>query len=290
MQAGMDPAMIVMFHELDDRLVRLCITLELVARQAVILEDSVERFDVRVHVRRPRWNSLVFQSKLSTCGFKQVAHELGPVVRADDRQLLCLAIELAFPQGSLQCIHSVCGLAVQSDVVIHSLTVKDVYVRQHEEKSVLTRDVAILDIHLPELIGCRDISVSCQFPRMLLLHLSLGLEHAKVLAEPIHFLLVDHESMLLAQKVRELQVTIGISLSFNGFHNPLLDLFIADFIAILGMAMLRHRTSPSLRPWLWLVALVKVIGGSRDPHNAQHDGDRVPGCDPLVRDGYFIRK
>lgn len=80
--------------------------------------------------------------------------------------------------------------------------VKHVDYRQLEEERPLSRDISILDVHLPQLIWPRNGIATRQSPGMTSLDLPLRAEDAQLFAEPVYLFLVDDQPVLFAQLCR----------------------------------------------------------------------------------------
>mgnify|MGYP007031658958 CR=1 FL=1 len=119
------------------------------------------------------------------------AGELCAIVGTDDEGML-LQVDLPLEKRLLQSLYDIGCFARFPSIIRHNVAVKDVDNAGHVEVPTGSRDVTILDVHLPQLIGARHDPITCDLLWNRMLDLALRSQDLQFLAQPVDLFLVDH--------------------------------------------------------------------------------------------------
>lgn len=121
-------------------------------------------------------------------------------------------------------------------MVVDHRPVKYVDQRELEKELVGTLDIAVLYIHLPQLIGGNGFPFG-QPPRPGNLFLALGQENVQLFAEPLHLFVINGKPVFLLKSGRKLAVAIkGTRVPRDKLAQPLLHLLVRHQPSIPGPA------------------------------------------------------
>jgi len=169
------------------------------------LNDAVERFNIRILIRRLDRDLLVLDSRLHAELAKGVAVKLRPVVGTDDEPGFLL-VYATLQQCLVQRLDDAFRIACFPSVVSHDGTVEHVNDAGQVEVPPHARNIAVLDVHLPQLVRAGYFPI-VHNPAWDTAGLAEpGPQNAHLFAQAVDLLLVDEQLKPSAQKHGDLAI------------------------------------------------------------------------------------
>jgi hypothetical protein len=97
------------------------------------------------------------------------------------------------------------------DVVTDNAAVVDIDDGYYEKESIDTGNIAILQFHLPQLIGARYLGSFGQFARMFGFYFLLRKQHLQFLAQSVYLFMVNVQLIVLLHDGCKLPIAIRIA-------------------------------------------------------------------------------
>lgn len=171
-------------------------------------------------------------------------------------------------------------------MVIHDHAIVHVQNRLHEKEPLLSRNIPVLDVGLPQLVhACHHPIGSGSTGIARSGALSLWAQNPHLPAQPIHFLLVDDELVFAPEPVSQLAIAIAVAVAFDSRLQQCLDALIRHLLTGRCLADARGR-SPAVAAYPRAVRVLPppVVGGPRHLNDAQHESYRDAPAHPLASD------
>jgi|GEM_PF-2325131 hypothetical protein len=114
----------------------------------------------------------------------------------------------------------------------------------YEKEPIDTGNIAILQVHLPQLIGARYRGSFGQSALMLRFHFPLGKQHIHFLAQPVYLFMVDVQLIVLLHAGRKVLIAIRITIARYFFHDEFFLICSSE-----GVGVTRYEASGAAFQW-----------------------------------------
>lgn len=120
------------------------------------------------------------------------------------------------------------GFASSPAVLPDNYAVKYINDAKNKEKPLLSYDIAILNVHLPQLIRTGYESVLGESTRVRWNVLTSFLQNAEFFAKAVRFLLVHHDLVNISNTLAQQFIAVDMFFAFKQLKEPLFDLLITN--------------------------------------------------------------
>src|SRR5690606_38006266 len=278
-QGSVEAAVVVVVDIVDNRRVGLGERLEFVAPKTFVFEYCMKCLDMGVFVRSTHRYALVFDPKLLARCPPDLTGVLRAIVRPDDGRLT-LDGTLAPFQGASESLRRLFSRTRQPDVVVDHHAVSYVQNRLHEEEPPFTGDIAVFQITFPQLINGGDFTIATDASRLPAPSPALGKQDPHLLAQAVDPLLVDHQSVLPAQPMRQLVITVGVAVTFNRRSEQVLNTVVTYLFAPTSQYVSRTGSPPKTSRSFERVAPAPIIRGGTYAHDSEDYTHRIAQINP----------
>lgn len=252
----MNPAVVVVTDKTIHFRKGLFVVLEAVSLVAFSFQDAVERFDVGILVWRFDRYPLVLDSGLLTERVEILAHKLGPIIGTQNEGTFLL-MNTPLEERFLQRVQNGFRVARLASVVSYNGSVEDIDNARQIKVPSHSRHVAILNVHLPQLIGAGYRTVIGNALGYGIRLLTLRGQEIHFFAQSVYLLLVDDELVPSAQERGDLTVTKRGIRPLQDPPNVTFDSGVRHLIALFVVRKPWYRTT--LAFWLLALGVLKRV-------------------------------
>src|SRR5690606_6176448 len=153
--------------------------------------------------------------------------------------------------------------------------------RLHEEEPPFTGDIAVFQITFPQLINGDDFTIATDASRLPAPSPALGKQDPHLLAQAVDPLLVDHQSVLPAQPMRQLVITVGVAVTFNRRSEQVLNTVVTYLFAPTSQHVSRTGSPPKTSRSFERVAPAPIIRGGTYAHDSEDYTHRIAQINPF---------
>lgn len=157
---------------------------------------------------------------------KQLADKLRPIVRPDHGERLT-RLNAAL-QGTYKRLNGMLGFTGSPAILPNHHAVKYINDAKNKEEALLSYNVSILDVHLPQLIRTGNESVLGESTRVRCDRLASFLQNAEFFAKTIRFLFVNYDLVNIPNALAQQFISVDMFFAFKQLKEPLFNLFIAN--------------------------------------------------------------